>query len=52
MGRGAGAKVALVAHGGEPLADVQLEPPLTFYLGAEREGLPESLVTQCHKARS
>jgi TrmH family RNA methyltransferase len=42
--------VALVAHGGEPLAEVSLEPPLAFLLGSEREGLPESLVTQCHKA--
>jgi tRNA G18 (ribose-2'-O)-methylase SpoU len=42
--------VALVAHGGEPLADVDLAPPLTFYLGAEREGLPAELVATCHKA--
>ena len=43
------AGVALVAHGGGPLADAPLEPPVTLYLGAEREGLPASLVTQCHK---
>jgi TrmH family RNA methyltransferase len=43
-------KVALVAHGGDPLADVQLDPPLAFLLGAEREGLPESLLTDCRKA--
>jgi RNA methyltransferase, TrmH family len=43
-------KVALVAHGGELLTEVDLEPPLAFLLGSEREGLPESLVTQCHKA--
>jgi TrmH family RNA methyltransferase len=43
-------KVALVAHEGEPIPDVPLDPPLTFLLGSEREGLPESLVTQCHKA--
>jgi RNA methyltransferase, TrmH family len=42
--------VALVAHGGDPLADVDLEPPLTLYIGAEREGLPESVVAQSHKA--
>jgi RNA methyltransferase, TrmH family len=43
--------VALVAHGGVPLADLDdLQPPLTFYLGSERDGLPEALVTQCHKA--
>jgi RNA methyltransferase, TrmH family len=42
--------VALVAHDGAPLADAPLEPPLTIYLGSEREGLPDSLVTECHKA--
>jgi TrmH family RNA methyltransferase len=41
--------VGLVARGGEPLADVKLEPPLAFLLGAEREGLPEALATTCHK---
>jgi RNA methyltransferase, TrmH family len=41
--------VALDAHGGAPLADVPLEPPLTIFLGSEREGLPESLVTRCQK---
>jgi RNA methyltransferase, TrmH family len=42
--------VALVAHGGGPFSGAKLAPPLTLYLGSEREGLPESLVTQCHKA--
>jgi TrmH family RNA methyltransferase len=37
-------RVALVAHGGSALADVELEPPLAFVLGAEREGVPEELV--------
>jgi TrmH family RNA methyltransferase len=45
-----GRRVALVAHGGEPLPLVDLEPPLTFLLGSEREGLPERLVTKCHRA--
>jgi TrmH family RNA methyltransferase len=43
-------RIALLAHDGEPLRSVDLEPPLAFLLGSEREGLPESLVTQCHKA--
>jgi RNA methyltransferase, TrmH family len=43
-------RVALVAHGGAALAEADLTPPLALLLGAEREGLPESLVTQCHKA--
>jgi RNA methyltransferase, TrmH family len=45
-----GRRVALVAHGGEPLADVDLTPPVTFLLGSEREGLPEDLATQRCKA--
>jgi TrmH family RNA methyltransferase len=45
-----GRRVALVAHGGDPLSDVDLTPPVALLLGSEREGLPESLVTQCHKA--
>jgi TrmH family RNA methyltransferase len=45
-----GARIALVAHGGAPLPDLELQPPLTFLLGSEREGLPESLVTDCYKA--
>ena len=36
-------RLALVAHGGEPLADVVLEPPLALLLGSEREGLPDEL---------
>jgi len=43
-------RIALVAHGGEPLSEIDLSPPLTFLLGAEREGLPEGLVAQSHKA--
>ena len=39
-------RVALVAHGGRPLPEVPLEQPLTFVLGAEREGLPDDLVAQ------
>ena len=42
--------IALVAHGGPPLADAIVEPPLTILLGSEREGVPDALVTQCHKA--
>jgi TrmH family RNA methyltransferase len=47
---GPGRKVALVAHGGAPLADLGLEPPLTLFLGAERSGLPDSLVVGCERA--
>lgn len=43
-------RVALVAHGGAPLAEVPLEAPLTFLLGSERGSLPDDLVTDCYKA--
>lgn len=43
-------RVALVAHGGTPLTELDLAPPLTFLLGAERAGLPSSLVTDRYKA--
>ena len=51
MGRRApGARVALVAHGGAPLAELDLGPPLTFVLGAEREGLPDDVLGRCDAA--
>ena len=39
-----GERVALVARGGRPLAELELSGPVTFLLGAEREGLPAELV--------
>jgi TrmH family RNA methyltransferase len=42
-----GRRVALVAHGGRPLGEVSLELPLTFVLGAEREGLPDEVAVGC-----
>jgi TrmH family RNA methyltransferase len=42
-------KLALVAHGGVPIGEARLETPLTILLGSEREGLPDSLVTDRHK---
>lgn len=38
--------IALAAHGGRPLQELDLAGPVTFLLGAEREGLPEDLVAQ------
>ena len=35
-----GRRIALDAHAGTPLAEVDLTPPLVLILGAEREGLP------------
>jgi TrmH family RNA methyltransferase len=43
-------RVALVAHGGSPLRELDLASPLTFVLGSEREGLPESVVEGCSQA--
>jgi TrmH family RNA methyltransferase len=42
-----GRRVALVAHGGQPLADVLLDAPVSFVLGAERTGLPDEIVARC-----
>jgi len=39
-----GVVVALVARDGRPLAELDLAGPVTFLLGAEREGLPEDVV--------
>ncbi|MFL5945353.1 MAG: TrmH family RNA methyltransferase [Gaiellaceae bacterium] len=39
--------VALVAEGGTPLENVELDRYSTFVLGAEREGLPDDVLAQC-----
>jgi TrmH family RNA methyltransferase len=36
-------RVALVAHGGEPLGEVDLSGRVAFLLGAERSGLPDEV---------
>ena len=41
-----GQRVALVARGGTPLHELELEGPTVFVLGAERAGLPEEIVAQ------
>jgi RNA methyltransferase, TrmH family len=47
-----GRRVALVAHGGEPLEEVGLDGPVTFVLGSEREGLPEPVLSSCEARAS
>jgi TrmH family RNA methyltransferase len=47
-----GERVALVAHGAPPLHELALSGPVTFVLGAERQGLPADLVEQSHKVAS
>ena len=44
-----GLRVALVPRGGTPIHDLPAERPIVLLLGAEREGLPEDLVTRSHK---
>jgi RNA methyltransferase, TrmH family len=39
--------IALVAHGGKPLSELELREPVTFVLGAEREGQPADLLQRC-----
>jgi TrmH family RNA methyltransferase len=46
----AGRRIALAAHEGRPLHDVDLEPPLTFVLGSERGGLPDDVLATCDEA--
>jgi TrmH family RNA methyltransferase len=38
-----GVRVALVAHGGRPLGEVDLSGQVAFLLGSEREGLPDDV---------
>ncbi len=42
-------RITLVAHGGLPLGDAELTPPLTILVGSERGGLPDDLVTIGHR---
>ena len=42
-----GRKVALVAHGGTPLAELPPAERTTLVLGAEREGLPDEVLRKC-----
>ena len=42
-----GRRVALVAHEGTPLHELELGDGTTFVLGAEREGLPEDVIAAC-----
>jgi TrmH family RNA methyltransferase len=47
-----GRRVALVAHEGRPLHQVEHEVPISFVLGAEREGLPDDVAALCDEAAS
>jgi TrmH family RNA methyltransferase len=43
----AGRRIALVAHGGIPLDQLELDEPVSFVLGAEREGVPDEVLARC-----
>ena len=47
-----GHRLALVARGYEPLANVELGEGTVFVLGAEREGLPDDVVATCDAVAS
>jgi TrmH family RNA methyltransferase len=47
VGEAAGTRIGLVAHGGPPLAEIELPDPTVFVVGAEREGLPEDVIAGC-----
>jgi TrmH family RNA methyltransferase len=47
VGRAAGRRVGLVAHGGRPLAEAELADGTVFVLGAERGGLPPEVERAC-----
>jgi RNA methyltransferase, TrmH family len=42
-----GKRVALVSYGGRPLARLDPGVPVTYVLGAEREGLPADIISAC-----
>ena len=44
---GPGRRIALVPHDGAPLGEVELGEPVTFVLGAEREGIPDDVLAAC-----
>jgi len=42
-----GTRIALVSAGGRPLAELAPGAPVSYVLGAEREGLPDDIVAAC-----
>jgi TrmH family RNA methyltransferase len=49
LGPATGRRIGLVAHGGRPLAEVELGERTVFVLGAERGGLPLALERSCEE---
>ena len=42
-----GTRIALVSHGGRPLTELEPGVPVSYVLGAERDGLPDDIVAAC-----
>jgi TrmH family RNA methyltransferase len=42
-----GRRIALVPYDGAPLGEVELREPVTFVLGAERQGIPDDVLAAC-----
>jgi TrmH family RNA methyltransferase len=42
-----GTRIALVSDGGRPLAELEPGVPVSYVLGAERDGLPDEVVAAC-----
>ena len=47
-----GRRIALVAHGGTPLPELDLSGEVVFVLGAERDGLPREVLERCEERAS
>jgi TrmH family RNA methyltransferase len=47
LGEAAGQRIGLVAHGGRPLRELELDGSIVFVVGSEREGLPEAVLADC-----
>ena len=45
-------RIALVAHGGSALHELELPERVTFVLGAERDGVPKELLDRCDTSAS
>ncbi|MEP6910559.1 MAG: RNA methyltransferase [Actinomycetota bacterium] len=46
----AGRRIALVSSGGRPPAEIEPGVPVTYVLGAERDGLPDDVVAACDES--
>jgi RNA methyltransferase, TrmH family len=47
LGEATGERIGLVAHGGQPLREVEFGEATIFVVGSERVGLPEEVLASC-----